>query len=213
MRALDEKNYGLEDIPQILATIKFLEEKAEKLFKCEYNEKKISIVDTANHYFKNEKLQLEPTHSSFYPILSYQDIEDLEPRDKQLLYNILRTATITKLELPDFNSLIDKNASKEYAFELCFGFGTDYATNCYQLFNECQIKKLLPRDCSNVIAGMLGSTRFDIKLTVYFDKVKDQDSWHEQDGEAWIFYKADMTKDKRDLVNFDTAERIYYVED
>jgi len=213
LRALDEKNYGLEDIPQIMATIKFLEQEAEKLFKCEYNEKKISSVERANYNFKNEKLQLEPSHSPFYPILSYQDIEDLEPRDKQLIDNILRTAEVTKLELPEFNFLIDKNNSREYAFELCFGFGTDYVNTCNQLFNECQMKKLLPRDCSNIIAGMLGSTRFDVKLTVYFDKMKDPDTWHEQDGEAWIFHKVGTTNVQRDLVDFDTAERIYYVED
>jgi len=102
---------------------------------------------------------------------------------------------------------VDKKASKEYSFQLWFGFGTDYEGNCKQLFNDCQLKKWLPRDCSNLVAAMLGSTRFDIKLTVYFDKLKDPDSWHEQDGEAWIYYN------KRDLVNFDTTERIYYVED
>jgi len=213
LRALDAKNYGLEDIPQIMATIKFLEQEAEKLFKCEYNGKKISSVERANYNFKNEKLQLEPSHSPFYPILSYQDIEVLEPRDKQLINNILRTAEVTKLELPEFNFLIDKNNTKEYAFELCFGFGTDYMNTCNQLFNECQMKKLLPRDCSNIIAGMLGSTRFDIKLTVYFDKMKDPDTWHEQDGEAWIFHNVGTTNVRRDLVKFDIAERIYYVED
>jgi len=175
-RALDERDYGLEDIPQIMGTIKFLEEKAEKLFQREYNEKKSSGVDAANYYIQNGKLQLEPLHSLFYPILSYQDIEDLEPRDKLLVDNILRTAALTKLELPEFNCLVDKNASKEYSFELWFGFGTDYATNCKQLFIDSEMKKLLPKDCSNLIAGMLGSTRFDIKLKVYFDKVKDPDS-------------------------------------
>jgi hypothetical protein len=140
-RALDERDYGLEDIPQIMSTIKFLEEKAVKLFQHEYDENKSSIVEAANYYLQNEKLQLEPLHSSFYPNLSYQDIEGLEPRDKQLVNNILRTAVITKLELPDFKSLVDKNASKEYSFQLWFGFGTDYEGNCKQLFNDCQMKK------------------------------------------------------------------------
>lgn len=152
-------------------------------------------------------------HSSFYPILSYQDLEYLEPRDKQQVDNILRTASITKLELPEYNCLVDKNASKEYSFELWFGFGADYATNCELLYIDCEMKKLLPKDCCNIIAGMLGSTRFDMKLKVYFDKVKDPDCWHEQDGEAWIYYKEGMRNIERDLVNFDTTERIYYVED
>merc|ERR550534_3221040 len=144
LRTIDEREYKLEDIPQIIATVKFLEEEAEKLFQREYNEKKRSSIDDINNYFQNEKLQLEPSHSSFYPILSYQDIEDLEPIDKQVVSNILRTATITKFDLPEFNCLLDKNTSTEYSFEFWFGFGTDYETNCKQLYNECQMKKLLP---------------------------------------------------------------------
>jgi len=184
IRAIDERDYELEDIPQIMATVKYLLEKAEKLFEREYNEKKRSSMDETNHYFKNEKLQLEPSHSPFYPTLSFQDIEDLEQIDKQVVINILRTATIAKFELPEFNSLVNKDTSNEYTFEIWFGFGKDYEDNCKELYNDCQMKKLLPKDCCNLIAGMLGSTRFDIKLTVYFDKVKDSDSWHEQDGEA-----------------------------
>lgn len=88
--------------------------------------------------------------------------------------------------LPDFNYLVDKKASKGYLFQLWFGFGTDYEGYCRQLFNDCQMKKWLPQDCSNLVAAMLGSTRFDIKLTVYFDKLKEPCSWHEQYGEAWI---------------------------
>jgi len=130
-----------------------------------------------------------------------------------LVDNILRTAKITKFELPDFKFLVDETASKQYSFEFWFGFGTDYEDNCWQLYNDCELKKLLPKDCCNLIAGMLGSTRFDIKLTVYFDKVKGSDSWHEQDGEAWIFFKVGTSSDALDLVNFDTTERIYYVED
>lgn len=75
------------------------------------------------------------------------------------------------------------------------------------------MKKLLPRDCCNLIAGLLGSTRFDIKLSVYFDNVKGSDSWYEQDGKAWIFYKVGTSSNALDLVSFDTTERIYYVED
>jgi len=77
-QAFDERDYDLEDIPQIMSTIMFLEEKAEKLFQHEYNGKKSSIVETSNYFLQNEIVQLEPMHSSFYPILSYQDIEDLE---------------------------------------------------------------------------------------------------------------------------------------
>lgn len=102
---------------------------------------------------------------------------------------------------------------KRYSFELCFGFGTDYEDNCRQLYIKCQLKKLLPRDCCNLIAGLLGSTRFDIKLSVYFDNVKGSDSWHEQDGKAWIFYKVGTSSNALDLVSFDTTDRIYYVED
>jgi len=54
--ALDERDYGLEDIPQLMGTIKLLEEKAEKLFQLEYNEKRKSCLDVANHYIQNEKL-------------------------------------------------------------------------------------------------------------------------------------------------------------
>jgi len=108
---------------------------------------------------------------------------------------------------------VDKNSSKEYPFELWFSFGNDYETNCKELYDDCKMKKLLPRDHSNLIAEMLGSTRFDVKLTVYFDKVKGSDNWHEQDGEAWIYFKVCSSNTARDLVNFDTADRIYYVED
>lgn len=108
---------------------------------------------------------------------------------------------------------MDETVSEQYTFELWFGFGTDYGDNCKQLYNYYQLKKFVPRDCCNLIAEMLGSTRFDIKLTVYFDKLHGFDSWHEQDGEAWIFYKVGTSTDALDLVNFDTAERIYYVKD
>jgi len=76
--ALDERVYGLEDIPQLMSTIKILQEKAEKLFEHEYNGKKSSIVELANNHLQNEVLSLESKYSSFYPVLSYQDIEDLE---------------------------------------------------------------------------------------------------------------------------------------
>jgi len=213
IKPINEREYELEDIPQILATVKFLEETAEKLFQREYNEKRRSSIDETNYNFQNEKFQLESLRSSFYPVIIFQDIEDFEPIDQQVVTNILRTATIAKFELPEFNCLVDKNTSSEYLFELWFGFGADYKDKCKQLSNECQMKKLLPKDCCNLIAGMLGSTRFDIKLKVYYDKAKDSDCWHEQDGEAWIFHNVGTACVRRDLVNFDSSERIYYVED
>lgn len=210
---MDDIEYDLEDIPQIVATIKFLEEKAGKLFQREYDEKRYVTLGLTNQVLESGDIQLESPGSAFYPILSYQDIDDLEPIDMQLVHNILRTARVTKFELPDFNCLVDKNPSKEYPFELWFGFGSDYENNCKMLYDSCKIKKYLPRDCCNLIAEMLGSTRFDIKLTVYFDKLKGVDNQHEQDGEAWIFYKVGTSDAAKDLVNFDTTERIYYVED
>jgi len=106
-----------------MATVKFLLEKAEKLFKREYNEKKRSSMDDTNYYFQNEKLLLEPPHSSFYPTMSFQGIEDLDPIDKQVVINILRTAAISKFELPEFDCLVNKDTSNEYSFELWFRFG------------------------------------------------------------------------------------------
>jgi len=124
-----------------METIKFLEEKAGKLFHQEYSEKRSACMGLTNEAFQYGKIQLESPQSAFYPILSYQDIEDLEPIDKQFVKNILRTARVTKLELPDFHSLVDKKVSKEYPFELWFGFGTDYESNCKLLFDDCKIKK------------------------------------------------------------------------
>jgi len=84
-RIMDEREYNLEDLPQIMAKIRFLEEKAEKLFQREYNEKRSASLRLTNQTFQEGKFQLEPSHSAFYPILSYQDMEDLELIDKQLV--------------------------------------------------------------------------------------------------------------------------------
>jgi len=82
---MDEREYNLEDLPQILAKIRFLEEKAEKLFQREYNEKRSASLRLTNQLFQEGKFQLEPSHSAFYPVLNYQDMEDLEFIDKQLV--------------------------------------------------------------------------------------------------------------------------------
>jgi len=82
-RVMDQREYNLEDLPQIMAKIRFLEEKAEKLFQREYNEKTSVSLRITNEVFQEGKFQLEPSHSAFYPVLSYQDMEDLEFIDKQ----------------------------------------------------------------------------------------------------------------------------------
>jgi len=51
VRGLDERDYGLEDLPQIMATIKFLEDKAVKLFQREYNEKRSASMTAINSCF------------------------------------------------------------------------------------------------------------------------------------------------------------------
>lgn len=63
MRGLDEVDFGLEDLPQIMATIKLLEDKALRLFQHDYNEKRSASIDAINYCLEQEHIQLEPSNS------------------------------------------------------------------------------------------------------------------------------------------------------
>lgn len=63
MRGLDEVDFGLEDLPDIVATIRLLEDKAHRLFQHEYNDKRSAIIDATNHSFEQDHIELEPSNS------------------------------------------------------------------------------------------------------------------------------------------------------
>jgi hypothetical protein len=122
-------------------------------------------------------------------------------------------------KLPEYNGLTKQGTkNREYDFEMHFAFGYNFADNCEMVSSgfeqrkrNCPWEPRMPSDICKEIAKMLGNSRFEILLKVYFDKTKSND-WHEQDGEAWIYHPYKNTKESIDLVNFDRDDRIYYVE-
>merc|ERR1712050_710862 len=103
--------------------------------------------------------------------------------------HLVRTCQLKGFKLPEYKGLTTQDqANKEYSFEIQYTFGYSYADFCEILtgcFNFRESKypsePEVPTCIIQEIAKMLGNSRFDILLKVYFDKTKvEEDDWHEQ---------------------------------
>jgi len=172
------------------------------------------------NFLNIRRKDLETRESPHYARESLNHVDSiLSTKDKAFALHLIQTCTIMSFKLPEYNGLTKQGSkNREYDFEMHFAFGYNYADNC-EMINagfdlrkrNCPWEARMPADICNEIAKMLGNSRFEILLKVYFDKTKNTD-WHEQDGEAWIYHPYKNTKESIDLVNFDRDDRIYYVE-
>lgn len=205
-------NFSNDNLPLIKEAILRLKQIKEKLYEDEFQKMSTNSIETATDRLANAKLdQTEPPTAPLYPRDCLREIEKLSALDRRYMEVLLNSAVVKECKWPTFLDFTKQweSDTPEYQFQIVFSFGFGLEAVKKTVKNGCK-RINIPDGVCGIIADCLGDSYFEIKLTVYFDKRKDD--WNEQDGEAWIFHRGANGK-LEDVVNFDKTERIYYVED
>lgn len=179
----------------------------------EYVELKKNIREAAGERLREATISTcEPKDSPLHPRACLSQIEDMKGVDLDFMKALLNSAEIKQCEFPSFKHYTDTDngSPSEFKFIIVFSFG--FKMSEMKDAVSCGLKHLaVPSGVCGIISDFVGDSFFEIKLTVYFDKSKQ--NWNEQDGEAWIFHRDEQTGKLEDVVNFDGDQRIYYVDD
>lgn len=202
--------FSNSNLPLIRNAIRHLKEIKQKLYEDEYAKMAENTIKRANTRLANATFdETEPLTSCLYPRDCLWELERITGLDKTFMEVLLRSGRVKECKWPTFSGFTDwTRGAPEYQFMIGFEFGFSFEKVLETVHDGCR-KIDVPEEVCAIIADFVGDSYFEIKLTVYFDKTKDD--WNEQDGEAWIFHKGGRGK-VEDVVNFDKDDRIYYVE-
>lgn len=213
--------FSHNNIQEVENTICHLQSVIKVLYEQEYDDMRENIIRTANKRLREAVLDnCEPFISPLYPRDALGQIENARGVDKDFMKALLNSAKVECCEFPSYKQYTAKTIpvpgpdgeSSEFQFVITFTFGFKMNDIREAVTSGCKVVGVPPGICY-IMSDYVGDSFFEIKLTVYFDKSKDE--WNEQDGEAWIFHREENSNksDKlEDVVNFSPEERIYYVD-
>lgn len=202
--------YTIKDLPVVASALKKLSDVRRKLYRDEYDSMASSTIQLSHDRLSVAKIPTtEHPESELYPRECLKEIESFNEIDRRFMVVLLNSTKIISCNWPSFEDLTkERMTSDEFQFEITFSFGFSLK-EIRQVITKATRQKNVPVNIGDCIGDFVGDSFFKVKLIVYFDKSKQE--WSEQDGEAWIFHRGKRNK-LIDVVNFDTNERIYYVE-